>query len=442
MQASIVIITPIQEEYAAVRTHLQKVKAYIDKQTDLHYEIGEFEGQKGTHRIAIFQKGKGTVEITLATERAIQSLNPSYIFLVGTAGGLKKVSIGDIVIGTKGYNYESGRELATHFSPTPKVSESSETLISLARTIHHQGHWKKRLLTNAKDFKVVEGPIVSGEKVVETDKTNLYKILRQNYRDAVALEMEAYGFLKTANSYKTAQCLIIRSVSDLLGDKEIANQKGSREVASANAAAFAFELIAQLPSEENRVPLWVLGLLVAIFSALLFINYGYGKFKDIPSTTIETLSDTIFQPPHPQTYPHKKDTIINMPAREIAPPKISKTTFSLNIPLEKKQIIQLEKELRAKFSHRKNPTNSIKIKDNGHYVPNKINDYLQYYSGGQLEIIINGVKCCCTENLKILPSDFPGNPLPTEQEYVKKQKEELIKKHFPLISKLIKDCLL
>ena len=50
------------------------------------------------------------VDMALATEKAIQAFKPQIALLIGIAGGVKDVGIGDLLIAKKAYGYESGKE--------------------------------------------------------------------------------------------------------------------------------------------------------------------------------------------------------------------------------------------------------------------------------------------------------------------------------------------
>jgi hypothetical protein len=64
--------------------------------------------------------------------------------------------------------------------------------------------------------------------------------------DALALEMEGYGFLKAAHAHSGLEALVVRGISDLLEGKADADKGGSQERASRHAAAFAFQVLAKL----------------------------------------------------------------------------------------------------------------------------------------------------------------------------------------------------
>jgi nucleoside phosphorylase len=58
--------------------------------------------------------------------------------------------------------------------------------------------------------------------------------------------MEEIGFAAAARVHTSVCFAVVRSISDLIENKQEADQSGSHEVAARNAAAFAFEMLAGL----------------------------------------------------------------------------------------------------------------------------------------------------------------------------------------------------
>lgn len=153
---------------------------------------------------------------------------------------------------TKIYDYESGKT-ETYFKPRPNFGQSTYRLQKRAEIEADKDDWLKRLKEAAStpQPRIYVGPIVSGEKIIASTKSDQYEFLQQNYSDALAIEMEGYGFLKAVETNSGLQGIVIRGISDLVDRKGEADASGSQENAAKHASAFAFELISKIDLEKE-----------------------------------------------------------------------------------------------------------------------------------------------------------------------------------------------
>lgn len=239
-----VILTALPVEYLAVQAHLTHLQEKLHPRGTV-YEQGLFAANGRTWEVGIIQVGAGNPGAAMEAERAIEYFQPKVAFFVGVAGGIKDVKLGDVVAATKVYGYESGK--ARHsFEPRPEVGNSTYALQQRAQAEARKPDWLKRLdVTPRSSPRVFVGPIAAGEKVVAANSAAVFKFLRQNYGDALAVEMEGYGFLKAVHASASVAALVIRGISDLIEGKTEADAGGSQEIASRHASAFAFEILAK-----------------------------------------------------------------------------------------------------------------------------------------------------------------------------------------------------
>jgi nucleoside phosphorylase len=90
--------------------------------------------------------------------------------------------------------------------------------------------------------------VASGEKVVAATQSDTYKEIRSQESHLVAVEMEGFGFLSSAER-NPVKAIVIRGISDLLDDKDPTGDQVWQPIASANASAFGFHLLDTLEIE-------------------------------------------------------------------------------------------------------------------------------------------------------------------------------------------------
>lgn len=105
-----VIVTALPVERDAVVEHLRDVTEAPHPQGSV-YRRGTFDDNSSPWDVLVAEIGPGNEGAAAEAERAIQFHEPSVAIFVGVAGALKDVKRGDdVVVSTKIYNYESGKD--------------------------------------------------------------------------------------------------------------------------------------------------------------------------------------------------------------------------------------------------------------------------------------------------------------------------------------------
>jgi nucleoside phosphorylase len=250
MNKAIVILTAIPEEQEAVIKGLADVKIVRHSETGTDYYEGYLSTKDSRVKIVVGRTNQTNINAATETERVINYFHPSHIFYIGVAGGLKDVKVGDIVIGEEVIGYERGKAEKL-YKPRFQFGISSYDLSRAAFAFSISEKWKsiRQTLLDTKfhyEIRAYIGTIASGEKVVASEEADLYKFIKTNISQALAIEMEGLGFLNVCRAHPEIKSLLLRGISDLINDKGEKDGMGSQPYASQNVAAFTLGLITDL----------------------------------------------------------------------------------------------------------------------------------------------------------------------------------------------------
>jgi nucleoside phosphorylase len=255
--AWVVILTALEVEHKAVEAHLEPFGQDLQLSEEIHstgtiYTTGRFTTATCNWNVAIVQIDIGSDSAAIEATRAIEQFNPTVILSVGVAGGIKGVEIGDVVAASVVYNYECGKVLSDRTLPRPRLGEADYNLKQRAQAEARKDDWRGRIrpgLTLAEKIpKASVNPIAAGNKVVRSQQCEVYQYLQEYYDDAIAVEMEGFGFLKATQQVKNVSAIVIRGISNLIGGdtNSLEPETIRQEQAARHASAFAFEILAKL----------------------------------------------------------------------------------------------------------------------------------------------------------------------------------------------------
>ncbi len=246
LQASceVIVLTALPVVFRAVMAYISEPEEVVHENTGTIYVVGRFAGQAGALRVAVAEISQSGVSAAVEAERALDLWRPRVALLIGTAGGVKDVRPGDVVVCNKIYAYEAGKA-GPRFTPHPQLWMASYALSQRASFEALSDDWLARLsVPPVTSPQVVIGPIAAGAQVLASRNSDLYRLLQSSYNDTLAVEMEGHGFLHALHAYPSIQGLVVRGITNLLDDKGTSDTASQRTSAARHAAAFAFHVLA------------------------------------------------------------------------------------------------------------------------------------------------------------------------------------------------------
>src|SRR4051812_30895881 len=132
MSKKILIQTALSLEFAAIKGFLKDVEPQAHPETISIYNRGSYSFTNANYEILLVETGAGNVRAADETGRAIEYFKPDYVFFVGVAGGIKDVTLGDVVASTKVIGYEMGKDDVT-FKPRFDTIPASYLLEQIAK---------------------------------------------------------------------------------------------------------------------------------------------------------------------------------------------------------------------------------------------------------------------------------------------------------------------
>lgn len=256
--ADVVIVTALEEERDAILRYLPRYRQQPPKESDIHiyytaYVPVEFTNNtSGKYKVAVLSLvNMGRVQAATATTDAIYRWKPSYVLLVGIAGGVAAadVRVGDVIIADQVVDYELQKVTPKRASIRWDVHKADPRLLTAAKNLRVSA-WTSLIKTSRPTTgapKRHTGPIASGDKVIAVNE--VLEQLRGTWPKMVGVEMEAGGAATAAfNSSDKPGFFMVRGVSDLADEKKgSASVEKWRAYACDVAAAFAIALLRSGP---------------------------------------------------------------------------------------------------------------------------------------------------------------------------------------------------
>ncbi len=232
MQPTVLVLTALPLEYAAIRAHVEEREERVHRD-GTRVEVGRLTTT--SWHVALAELGMGAERAGVLTTQLIDWLRPEAVLFVGVAGSLKDdIEIGDVVVGTQVYEIHGGKQTPEGFLVRPKALPGSHALEQAARSA-------------VRDMPGVRAhfvPIATGDVVLADAESEIARFVRRNYNDAGAIELEGSGALRAAHLSGQLNALVIRGISDRAdAEKHTADASGSQQRAAEQATAVAVAVL-------------------------------------------------------------------------------------------------------------------------------------------------------------------------------------------------------
>ena len=196
----------------------------------------------------------GMTAAAVHTTKSVLRFNPKLVIMTGIAGGLEKdANIGDILIATDVWNYNSGKyvEVTDGESISAELLPDSKHLL-LNRAIRDKltAIDFKPNLTQIKNsytgnapapaLNVFYGPMACGSAVIASQ--DVIDMVRSQSRKVVGLDMESYGVYLACQEVcnPAVNAIVLKSISDFADRKK---DDASQDYAAYTSTRFAMHLI-------------------------------------------------------------------------------------------------------------------------------------------------------------------------------------------------------
>ncbi len=253
------IITILDEELDAILSKLSnhKQRQETSERTFFEAQIKNTVNTLNQNIVVLQIHRAGNTNSALSTDWLIKKFNPKYLLLVGIAAGdSKSTKLGDLVVASDIFYYESEKTLSRGAQARPKMIPCSRLLYDRAKALRRQKSWHSNITTKPPSILTSASPnihwdvIAAGEKVQASGR--IFEKLQKLQGKIIALAMEGWGLADAAYSIDNVTNFIeIRGISDFA---DSAKGDNYRDYAADVAASFAIELIRNSIWSEKSGP--------------------------------------------------------------------------------------------------------------------------------------------------------------------------------------------
>ncbi|HYQ68936.1 hypothetical protein [Actinophytocola sp.] len=194
------------------------------------------------------EQGQRSMMATLTHLR--QRLNPATFVVLGIGGAIKRgLTIDDVVVTTRVIYYDLRRETADGVRHRGEARDAPAVITHALNDFFTDHHEPAHLESGTGRFRVLHGPIGSGDALVMDEESWIRKFLLNYNEYTLAIDMEAAGLTQFCHETPPPQpgWLVIRGISDLADHTKTLDHQQS---AARNAAITLRHLIPYLPATK------------------------------------------------------------------------------------------------------------------------------------------------------------------------------------------------
>jgi nucleoside phosphorylase len=222
-ETDIAIIAPTGVEWLGILDQLKNATPVDD------FPLPTKAGTIGRHSVLCCSSGKGQEETASAATLVLERAKPSWVFLVGIAGGFPQqgVSRGDVIIAHVIHSFDYGKLVGGTFKRRPENDINCDRkLLAWAEIAAHERNqdWRQSVREPRPDegdpsgFKIhLDSYVASSNKVVDDPDHEFYATVASAFPEIHAVEMEGIGAgasARLAQSERAVGFLMIRGISD------------------------------------------------------------------------------------------------------------------------------------------------------------------------------------------------------------------------------------
>ncbi|MGH3864878.1 MAG: hypothetical protein ACRDQ4_01855 [Pseudonocardiaceae bacterium] len=217
------VITMLSVETHAVQEALELT---LERVGNLHFHVGELKADdRSTKVVATRTLTQGQRSTMAAFDHLRRHYDPKVVVLVGIGGGIHAdVLLGDVVVATRVVYYDLRKETTTGTRHRGEERESpAEISHAVNRFFTDNGEpaefHEEGPENVARHFRVLHGPIGSGDAVIADRNSEILQYLRKVDDKILAVDMESGGLSQacheqSAMSGRLQSWAVVRGISD------------------------------------------------------------------------------------------------------------------------------------------------------------------------------------------------------------------------------------